>query len=170
VRESAVPIGWLRRARTRAYAVALEAFRRLPKALRRLVVRHSTPNYTLGAVAVFRRGDHVLLVRSRHQAAWSLPGGLVQRDESPDRALRRELREELRLDVAIEELRPAATHVDTAVQSVTVIFVLDHVAAPQADGVEVLEARWHHPAELPMRLLRGTREALELCGVEVPVE
>jgi 8-oxo-dGTP pyrophosphatase MutT (NUDIX family) len=158
------PTAALRGSRSRAYAVALEAFRRLPKALRRLVVRHSTPNYTLGAVAVCRRDRAVLLVRSRHQVAWSLPGGLVQRDEPPDHALERELREELGTEVAVVGQAPVATHVDTGVQSVTVIFLVDDLTVPRADGVEVLELGWFDAAAMPARLLRGTREALELAG------
>lgn len=161
------PAPRVRGGRARAYATALEAFRRLPLALRRLVIRHATPNYTLGAVAVCRDDQgRVLLLRSRHHAAWSLPGGLAQRGEQPAEVVTRELREELGIDIAgaLGE-NPGAPLVDTGTQALTVVFLVDAPITPRADGVEVVEARWFDPWDLPAALLRGTRESLALMGV-----
>jgi len=50
-------------------------------------------------------GDgNVLLVNPTYKPGWELPGGVVEADESPADACRREVREELGLDVEVGEL------------------------------------------------------------------
>ena len=55
--------------------------------------------------AVLRRGDRVLIARrppgSRQAGKWEFPGGKIEAGESAPDCLRRELREELGLDVEI---------------------------------------------------------------------
>ena len=60
------------------------------------------------AAAVIQRGDLVLMVRERVQTApgrhdgpeyWTLPGGGVEADEEPELAVRREVLEEVGLEV-----------------------------------------------------------------------
>jgi 8-oxo-dGTP pyrophosphatase MutT (NUDIX family) len=46
--------------------------------------------------AVIRNGNDILLVRNKHgRGWWNLPGGMVERGESDETALRREIAEEL---------------------------------------------------------------------------
>ncbi len=56
----------------------------------------ATPRVAAGAL--FVNGDRVLLVRKTYGERWDIPGGYVDRGESPAQACRRELREELGLD------------------------------------------------------------------------
>jgi 8-oxo-dGTP diphosphatase len=58
--------------------------------------RFATPRLTAGAL--FVEAGRVLLVRKRYGDRWDIPGGYVDRGESPAAACRRELREELGLD------------------------------------------------------------------------
>lgn len=63
------------------------------------------PMVGVGAV-IFRR-DEVLLVRRGREPAcgkWSLPGGLVELGESLEEAVRREVREEVGLEVTVRDL------------------------------------------------------------------
>jgi 8-oxo-dGTP diphosphatase len=56
-----------------------------------------------GAVIVDNEG-RVLLVNPTYKPEWEIPGGAVELDESPAQACRREIAEELGLDVTIGEL------------------------------------------------------------------
>jgi 8-oxo-dGTP diphosphatase len=57
--------------------------------------------------AVIERDGRVLICQrktGRHALKWEFPGGKIERGESPEDALRRELREELRINAAIGDL------------------------------------------------------------------
>ncbi|WP_028924544.1 NUDIX domain-containing protein [Pseudonocardia acaciae] len=58
--------------------------------------RFATPLVAAGAL--FVDGDRVLLVRKTYGNRWDIPGGVVDRGESPRMACRRELREELGIE------------------------------------------------------------------------
>ena len=61
--------------------------------------------YGLSAVVYAERGSEILLLRRQAGALsgqWFLPGGAVERDELPEDAARRELREESGLELAAE--------------------------------------------------------------------
>ena len=54
-----------------------------------------------GVRCVLIRGEEVLLVRHTYgQRGWALPGGLMRRGEAPEVTARREMREELGLEIA----------------------------------------------------------------------
>ena len=72
-----------------------------------LGVRLFVPRHYVGAVsAIFNDTGQVLLLEHvfRPHFSWGLPGGWVERDESPADAIRRELEEELGLEVEIKQL------------------------------------------------------------------
>jgi ADP-ribose pyrophosphatase YjhB (NUDIX family) len=59
-------------------------------------------NYRIAGVAV--DGDRVLLHRAEHEPFWSLPGGRAEFGETADATLRREMREELGVEVEVVRL------------------------------------------------------------------
>src|SRR5882762_9485356 len=77
-------------------------WRRAPKALRRWTLRLSHPRFavTAGAVITDSHG-RVLLLKHRFRPgdSWGMPGGFIEVGEQPEEALRRELREEIGLEV-----------------------------------------------------------------------
>jgi 8-oxo-dGTP diphosphatase len=133
--------------RTAAYRLALTLFRRSPVPLRRAAVRLGTPNYTVGAVCALVHDGAVLMLRQRHRDDWALPGGLLDRGETPDEAVRRELREEtgLSMDVGL----PVTALVDPDVRRVDVIYRID---LPERVKVrprgEAFHAEWLRPDQL----------------------
>jgi 8-oxo-dGTP diphosphatase len=130
-----------------AYRTALGGFRRLPAAVRRTLVHWGAPSYTVGAVCAIVRDDTVLLLRQRHRDGWTLPGGLLDRREDCDAAVRRELREELRLDV--DPGLPVTALVVPRARRVDVIYrwAADADTDPQPRG-EATSSAWLRPGEL----------------------
>src|SRR3954469_7975904 len=57
----------------------------------------ATPRVAAGALFIDAEG-RVLLVHPTYKDTWDVPGGYVERGESPAAACRREIAEELRLD------------------------------------------------------------------------
>ncbi len=55
--------------------------------------------------AIIRHNDTVLLTRrpphTRHGGMWEFPGGKLDPDESPEEGLRREIKEEISIDVEV---------------------------------------------------------------------
>lgn len=65
----------------------------------------SLPSKRMSAGVLFTDAEgRVLLVQPAYKSTWEIPGGVVEADESPRAAARRELREELRLDWQIGSL------------------------------------------------------------------
>jgi len=151
-------------------ALALSTFRVLPRPLRRVIVHAAAPSYAVGAVAVVRDADErVLLLRERHHSGWGLPGGLLRRREQPVNAVRRELAEEVALDIPETAFGRPSVVVDASAHRVDVVFVVDRPAGvePVAQEPEVLEARWFTIARLP-ELFEPTADALRTVGYAVP--
>lgn len=95
---------------------------------------------------------HVLAARRRagsHAGSWEFPGGKVEPGETPQDALRRELHEELALDVEVGDELPApdgAWPISEAYElRLFVVRVLTGEAGPGPDHDDV---RWLAPDEL----------------------
>lgn len=130
--------------------IAAALWRSLPASIRRLAVRFREPTFTLTAgIVVTDAGDRVLMARHvfRPGSGWGIPGGFVETGEQPEDAARRELREELDLDVS--DLRLAFVRTRAHVRQVEVIFSARTASEPVAAGHEIAEFGWFSPSELP---------------------
>lgn len=137
----------------RIHVLLLGIYRRLPVLARRWVVRILAPSFTVGAICLIERADgRVLLIRQTYRNHWGIPGGLLNRRESPPDAARREILEEVGL--AIELAGEPAVVVDPRPQRVDLVFRARPVAGADADAVrplspEIAEARWFPADALP---------------------
>lgn len=146
-------------------------WRRAPWRVRRLGVLLAEARFTVtvGAVIVDERG-RVLLLQHHFRAGsgWGIPGGFVQAREQPLAALRRELREEIGLEINAAEIVFVRTL--ESYQQLEIIF-RGHAhgeAAPQS--FEVGRAAWFALHELPAALSPDQRDliarALRGCSNE----
>src|SRR5690606_25957189 len=105
----------------RLHRLALRVFAKLPVGARRRVVRALAPTFSVGAICCVERDDGaILLVRQSYRRRWGLPGGLLQKGESPADAVRREVDEEVGLD--LELLGEPAVVVDARARRVDIIY------------------------------------------------
>ena len=137
--------------RRRFVRFLLGVYRRLPALGRRWIVRTIAPSFTVGAMAVIERSDGaVLLVRHSYRRRWGVPGGLMKRREHPEVGLRREVLEEVGVEVDL--LGEPAVVVDPDPQRVDLVFrgrLRDGSVEARPVSVEIVEVRWFLPDELP---------------------
>lgn len=151
----------------RAQTLFFAGFKRLPRSARVFVVRRVTPSFHVGSICVVERADgHLLLVRqSYRRGGWGFPGGLLRRGEEPADAARRELSEELGIDVELQG-QPVVV-VDAGARRVDVIFtarLAEESDQPErtAHSPEITDARWFPPDGLPSLLPEATSALIEL--------
>ncbi len=125
----------------------------------------------MGAGAVIRDdAGRVLVVKPTYKEPWELPGGAVEEGESPAAACRRELREELALDVEVGELvcvdynSPAPDYIESLMFLFEVrCLTAGDLAAIRIETSEISEWRFCDPAEAGDLL--GARVGRRLAAV-----
>jgi 8-oxo-dGTP diphosphatase len=133
--------------RRKAGTAALVGFRILPGPLKRAAVRVGAPSYTAGAVCVLEHDGAVLFLWQPHREGWSLPGGLMGKGEEPADAVRREVAEEIGLD--IDPGDPVTIRVDAQRQGIDVVFRVLLDRRPELElATEARKAAWFTPEEL----------------------
>jgi mutator protein MutT len=141
-------------------------WRLAPLRLRRWTMRLTHPQFvvTAGAVITDKRGRVLLLKhRFRPGSGWGMPGGFLEKGEQPEEALRRELREEIGLEV--EQLQLFATRAFETPLQVEIIFLCQAIGDTDQLNFEIQKAAWFSVAELPDGLpkdqVRLIRRALD---------
>jgi mutator protein MutT len=137
-------------------------WRKLPARMRRWTMRIAHPRFTVTAGAVvFNENGEVLLLKHRFRpgSGWGLPGGFLEKAEQPIDALRRELREEIGLEV--EDVQIFAVRSFKKPQQVEVLFRCRSNGALKPQTIEVERAEWFSIANLPQGLPRDQRLFVE---------
>ncbi len=146
------------RLRTQAYRVAYK----MPGKWRRLMVRTAMPKFIVGAVVLVFDADarndatgagRIVLQRQPPGHGWSIPGGLLNRNETPVVAAARELFEEsgVRVDAADLIAMVPNVLVHSAGRWIDCVFKAYVPGSTEftVDGGEVLEASWFRLDALP---------------------
>ena len=121
---------------------------------------HTRFTVTAGAV-IFNDKREVLLLKHRFRAGsgWGLPGGFMERGEQPIDALRRELREEIGLEV--DDVEVFAARSFRKPKQVEVLFRARANADVKSLTIEVERAEWFALDSLPEGLPRDQRVYIE---------
>jgi ADP-ribose pyrophosphatase YjhB (NUDIX family) len=142
----------------------------------RLGVQLFVPRQHVGAVgAVFNQAGQVLLVEHvfRPNFPWGLPGGWIGRGEDPAKAVEREFREELGLQVNAEQLlicEPQGGR--TGVPRGLGLAYYCRLVSNGTTGIdlarasmtyEVLSVKWVDPGKIEWKLTAIDRKAIELA-------
>jgi len=126
------------------------------------------------AVGIVKRPGSVLICQrkrdSRYPLKWEFPGGKLEAGESPEHALRRELREELEIEAGSVEfffqqewVYPGSEDGKDSDGSFRVSYFLVHSFAGWPVNNVFEQIRWVRPPELlKLDVLEGNREAVKL--------
>jgi ADP-ribose pyrophosphatase YjhB (NUDIX family) len=116
-----------------------------------------TPIAGVSVIVTNLSGDVLLLKHSYGPAVWSLPGGGLGKGEDPLAAARREVREELGVELARIEPVGLLEEVLSGSPHTAHIFAAVCDQRPRPDGREVIEARFFPSHSLPEPLGTTTR-------------
>lgn len=124
-------------------------------ALRSHVGHGLLPLVGVTAVVVNEEGE-ILLHRRADDGRWATPGGILEPEEEPARAVVREVREETGVEVEVERLTSVLAQEPFTYPNGDRVQILDLAfrcrpvgGAPDASGDESLDVRWFPPRALP---------------------
>jgi 8-oxo-dGTP diphosphatase len=133
-------------------------WRRLPGSIRRRLVRTGQRRFTVTAGAIiFDAEGRVLLLEHvfRPDSGWGLPGGFLNKGEQPEAALRRELREEIGVD--LEEVEMLFARTLPRPRQIEIYFKARAIGTPQPCSFEIRKAEWFKIDNVPAELSKDQR-------------
>ncbi len=142
--------------------LASKLWRRLPKQVRRwgVLLTESRFTVTAGAVVTDEAGRVLLLQHFfRPGSGWGIPGGFLQSGEHPEAAIRRELREEIGLEV--EQLEIAFVRSLERYNQIEIIFRCIAKTDFLPQGREIICAEWFAPDAFPQSLSNDQRALIK---------
>ena len=137
-------------------------WRRLPRSLRRRLVRTGQGRFTVTAGAIiFDDEGRVLLLEHvfRPHGGWGLPGGFLNKGEQPETALRRELREEVGIELDRVEMLFARTL--PRPRQIEIYFSARAIGTPRPCSFEIRTAEWFKIDNLPAELSKDQRRLIQ---------
>lgn len=129
------------------------------------VVFWASRSLTLGVRAVVKSDDgRILLVRHTYTAGWHFPGGGVEKNETAESALARELEQETGLKlIGVPELHGIYFNRSVSVRDHVLVYLCETngevLAKPHS--LEIAEAKFFDLEQLPHDIDLGTRRRLE---------
>jgi ADP-ribose pyrophosphatase YjhB (NUDIX family) len=137
-------------------------WRRLPGLIRRRVIRTGQRRFTVTAGAmIFDEQDRILLLDHvfRPDGGWGIPGGFLNKGEQPEAALRRELHEEIGIEVQDVSLLFARTL--RKPRQIEIYFRATAMGKPEPCSFEIRKAGWFSLDDLPPDLSKDQRRLIQ---------
>ena len=137
-------------------------WRYLPGAIRRRLVRLGQRRFTVTVGAMlFDAAGRILLLEHvfRPDSGWGIPGGFVGRREQPEEALRRELREEIGIE--IEDARLLFVRALGRPRQIEIYFRARVVGDPKPSSFEIKQAEWFAIEALPPELSKDQQRLIQ---------
>jgi RimJ/RimL family protein N-acetyltransferase/8-oxo-dGTP pyrophosphatase MutT (NUDIX family) len=133
------------------YAITRAEWERLSLGRR----EEAVPDFVVAAVVIRDEGGRVLVVRKRGTSRYMLPGGKIEKGETPAQAAVRELHEEVGADLEMTRLvllgewtAPAANEPDHVVRG----HIFEHPIVPGlSPRAEIDDLLWLHPDDMAGR-------------------
>ncbi len=133
-------------------------WRRLPGFVRRRLVRTGQRRFTVTAGAlIFDEQGRILLLEHvfRPDGGWGIPGGFLSKGEQPEAGLRRELREEIGIELADVEMLFARAL--SSPKQIEIYFRAAAIGRPEPCSFEIKSAGWFSLDRLPSELSEDQR-------------
>lgn len=134
----------------------------MPSGVRRFTMRLTNTRFTVTAGAVILNDEgKVLLLKHVFRAGtgWGIPGGFINRSEQPIDALRRELREEIGLEIDEVEIFWARSF--SRPRQIELLFRARAKGHAKPQSIEIERASWFHVNDLPAALPKDQRLLVE---------
>jgi 8-oxo-dGTP diphosphatase len=136
-------------------------WRRAPKSFRSLSVRLTQARFmvTTGGVIV-DDSNRILVLKHvfRAGSGWGIPGGFMNKGEQPEDAFRREVKEEIGLE--LEKIELVFVRALKKTGQVEIYFRASPRGTSEPRSIEIKSAVWFKPDELPEGLSRDQREII----------
>lgn len=120
-----------------------------------------TPIAGVSVVITNLSGDVLLLRHSYGPNVWALPGGGLKLREDPEQCARREVLEELGIELDVIEVVGSIEEYLSGTQHTAYLFTATSNLRPRPDRREVIEARFFPSHSLPEPLGKITQRRIE---------
>ena len=136
-------------------------WRYLPRRVRYRLTRIGQQRFTVTTAAVIfdEEGRVLLLEHVFRRMGWGIPGGFLNSGEQPEEGLRRELREEIGVELTnVESLYVRGLR---KLRQVEIHFRARVVGTPEPRSFEIKRAQWFAVDQLPPELSKDQRRLID---------
>lgn len=124
-------------------------WKKLPQKWRVRLVRTTQSKFTVSVIAIVTNDEGKILIADhyiRPGASWGLPGGFVDKNESPEEAIKREILEETGLELINIKLH----HIRTVNKHLEITFSGKGIGEAEIKTRELRDLGWFSLSEFPV--------------------